>query len=119
VQTETALQLWQDGARRLRDAAPRDRAQLERTADAVYDELRRRLGGAFTTEDLARLYGQDGDWVLDVAMKLAPDNPNAWDAQTIAGVAYSRYVREAIDWSGGKHRSQRELAEQQLPLDRP
>jgi hypothetical protein len=118
VQTETALQLWQDGERRLRDAAPPDRTQLERVTDAVVDELRRRLGGAFTTDDLARLYSEDSDWVLDVAMATVPDNPNAWDAQAVAGAAFARYVREAVDWSGGKRRTREELQEQQAPLDR-
>lgn len=119
MQTETALHLWQEGQRRLREADPSDRGQLERVADAVYDELRRRLGGAFTTDDLARLYSEGSDWVLDVAMSTVPNNPNAWDAQTVAGAAFSRYVREAVDWSGGKRRTRQELEQQQKPLDRP
>lgn len=101
-------------ARRL----PSDRAQLERATDAVVDELRRRLGGAFTTDDLAQLYSAGSDWVLDVAIATVPNNPNAWDAQAVAGAAFLRYVREAVDWSGGKRRTQEELRGQQQPLDR-
>lgn len=118
MQTETALQLWQDGERRLRDASPSDRVLLERVADAVVDELRRRLGGAFTTDDLAQLYGEGSDWVLDVAIATVPNTPNAWDAQAVAGAAFLRYVREAVDWSGGKRRTREELRSQQAPLDR-
>ena len=118
MQTETALQLWDDGQRRLRTADPADRPLLERAADAVVDELRRRLGGAFTTDELAALYGDSGDWVLDVAMASAPHHPNAWDAQTVGGAAFARYVREAVDWSGGRRRSREELEEQSEPLDK-
>jgi hypothetical protein len=119
VQTDTALQLWDDGQRRLRAADPALREKLERVTDAVVDELRRRLGGAFTTDDLARLYSEDGDWVLDVAMAVVPNEPDAWDAQAVAGAAFSRYVREAVDWSGGRRRTREELDRQSEPLDRP
>jgi len=118
VQTDTALQLWDDGQRRLREADPADRAKLERATDAVVDELRRRLGGAFTTDELAALYSAGTDWVLDAAMQAAPHDPAAWDAQTVGGAAFARYVREAVDWSGGRRRTREELETQQEPLDR-
>ncbi|ADB53642.1 hypothetical protein [Conexibacter woesei] len=119
METDTALQLWDEGQRRLRDADPVDRTQLERVTDAVVDELRRRLGGAFTTDELAALYSRGSDWVLDVAIATAPHHPNAWDAQTVGGAAFSRYVREAVDWSGGRRRTREELERQSEPLDRP
>jgi hypothetical protein len=119
VQTETAIQLWREGQRRLRDADPADRAQLERVIDAVVDELRRRLGASFTTDDLAQLYANGSDWVLDVAIATVPNNPNAWDAQTVADAAFARYVREAVDYSGGRRRTREELEQQSEPLDRP
>lgn len=118
MQTETALQLWDEGQRRLRQADPAERAKLERVTDAVVDELRRRLGGAFTTDELAALYSGGSDWVLDVAIETAPHDPYAWDAQTVGGAAFARYVREAVDWSGGRRRTRRELEEQEQPLDR-
>lgn len=118
MQTDTALQLWDEGQRRLRQADPADRQQLERVTDAVVDELRRRLGGAFTTDELAALYGLGSDWVLDVAMETAPHHPDAWDVQTVGGAAFARYVRQAVDWSGGKRRTRRELDEQAQPVDR-
>ncbi len=112
------MQLWDEGQRRLRTADPADRALLERATDAVVDELRRRLGGAFTTDELAALYGDSGDWVLDVAMATGPHNPNAWDAQTVGGAAFASYVREAVDWSGGRRRTREELERQAQPLDK-
>ncbi len=119
MQTDTALQLWDDGQRLLRTADPADRAKLERAVDAVVDELRRRLGGAFTTDELAALYSAGTDWVLDAAMQAAPNDPAAWDAQAVGGAAFARYVREAVDWSGGRRRTREELERQEEPLDRP
>jgi hypothetical protein len=104
MDVETALQLWQDGERRLRAAAPEDRPTMERVADRIVDELRRRLGGPFVTEELAALYTDGADWCLDVALATAPENPVAWDAQTIGDAAFARYVREARDWAGGRRR---------------
>jgi hypothetical protein len=33
---------------------------------------------------------------------MAPDNPRAWDSETVADAAFARYVREASDWAGGR-----------------
>lgn len=91
--------LWQDGERRLYQAEPADRRALERVIDEVVLELRRRLGGAFTTEELARLYAQQGtDWCFGIATRVAPANPAAWDIPTVAGAAFARYAREATDY---------------------
>ena len=95
--------LWQDGARRLESADPSERQALERVRDAIVVELRRRLGGKFTTSELAGLYGEQGtDWCFDVARRVAPDNPSAWDMPTVAGAAFARYVRQASDYAGGR-----------------
>ena len=76
---------------------------LERVTGRIVDELRRRLGGAFTTGELAELYYEQGtDWCLDIAVETAPDNPRAWDSQTVADAAFARYVRGAIDFAGGR-----------------
>lgn len=99
---ETAIFQWQEGQRRLREADPGDRAALERVTDQIVAELRRRLGGSFTTGELADLYEQGTDWCLEVALVAAPDNPRAWDAQTVADAAFARYVREAADFAGGR-----------------
>ncbi len=103
VQFRDAIGLWREGERRLRAAEPDDRPSLERVTEEVVLELRRRLGGPFTTEELARLYGEQGtDWVFDIAVRIAPANPQAWDMTTVAGAAFARYVREASDYGGGR-----------------
>lgn len=96
---DEAFVLWQDGARRLARADPPDRPSLERVADAIVDELHRRLGGPFTTEELARLYSSQGtDWCFEIATRVAPGNPAAWEIPTVAGAAFARYAREASDF---------------------
>ncbi len=70
--------------------------------DEIVNELRRRMGATFTTDELARYYSENGtDWCFDVATRVAPGNPEAWDLTTVAGAAFARYVREASDYAGG------------------
>jgi hypothetical protein len=98
---EQAFGLWLEGQRRLERADPADRPALERVTDAIVTELRRRLGGTFTTTELAELYSSQGiDWCFDVATRAAPANPAAWDLTTVAGAAFARYAREASDFRG-------------------
>ncbi len=99
---ETALTQWQDGIRRLNEAAPEERRMLERVSTAIEAELRRRLGGAFTSDELADLYEQGTDWASDLAVSVAPDDPYAWDARTVADAAFGRYLRAASDFAGGR-----------------
>lgn len=112
MDVETAIGLWQEGERRLRLAEPDERAVMERVADRLVDELHRRLGGTFTTDELVALYNADGtDWCLDVALAVVPGDSRGWDAQTIGNAAYARYVREAADWAGGRRRALEESEE--------
>jgi hypothetical protein len=99
---EEVFGLWQEGQRRLASADPRDRPALERVTDEIVQELRRRLGGQFTAQDLAALYSLGTDWCFDVAMRAAPDDPAAWDISTVAGAAFARYLRQATDYAGGR-----------------
>jgi hypothetical protein len=103
VRFSDAIGLWREGERRLASADPGDRPALERVTEEIVLELRRRLGGPFTTDELAALYGEHGtDWCFDIAVRTAPANPGAWDMTTVAGAAFARYVREASDYGGGR-----------------
>ena len=102
VSFEHAIFQWREGERRLAVAAPSQRLALERVTDRIVVDLRRRLGGGFATAELVELYEAGTDWCLDLAMATAPDEPAAWDLQTVAGAAFSRYVREAHDFAGGR-----------------
>ena len=93
-----AIQLWRDGERRLHEADPRSRVLLDRVTDAVVDELRRRLGGPFTTAELTALYDEGTDWCFAVATRVAPGDPAAWDMPAVCGAAFARYARKAADY---------------------
>ncbi len=103
---ENAIYQWQQGERRLR-AAPAERgALLERVIDALVAELRRRLGGRFSAEELVDLYEARHRWCLQVAMKAAPEDPWAWEAGIVVDAAFGRYLREAADYRGRRPQSE-------------
>jgi hypothetical protein len=99
---ESALYQWQQGERRLRAAPDERRRLLERVTEALVAELRRRLGGRFSAGELADLYDTGTSWSLPVAMRVAPDDPWAWEAGVVTDAAFARYVREAADYAGGR-----------------
>ena len=100
---ETAVEQWRDGERRLAEAPPFQQDALERVTVRLVAELRRRLGGAFTADELAELYEQEGTgWAVDLAVAIAPEQPYAWDAWIVADAAFARYLREASDYAGGR-----------------
>jgi hypothetical protein len=103
VRFEDVIGLWREGQARLTDADPAVRPAMDRVVDELVLELRRRLGGPFTTSELARLYVDQGiDWCFDIAARVAPGTPEAWDLATVANAAFARYVREASDYAGGR-----------------
>jgi hypothetical protein len=99
---ETAIYQWRQGERRL-SAAPAERQPLmERVIDALVGDLRRRLGGRFSADELVDLYEGGTAWCLQSAMKVAPDDPWAWEAGVVTDAAFARYLREAADYAGGR-----------------
>jgi len=95
--------LWEDGERRLRAIDSSQRTAVERVVDAVVDELRRRIGGTFSAQQLADFYVDEGiDWCFDIAMRAAPGNPDAGELATVSGAAFARYLRAASDFGGGR-----------------
>lgn len=102
MRVDDAIGLWQEGVRRLNAADPRVRAALERVSNEIVTELRRRLGGPFTSAELAELYARGSDWCFEIAVRTAPNVPEAWDIPTVAGAAFARYLREASDYAGGR-----------------
>ena len=91
---------WEDGERRLRQADEMTGSDLERAVYAVLDELRRRLGSAFTIVELANLYGTGTDWADDIAQRSRAGS----DSAAVVDAAFNRYAREASDFSGGRMR---------------
>ena len=99
---ENAICLWQRGERRLQAEPPERIRLLERVTDALVAELRRRLGGRFSSGELVELYGRGTEWCLQVAMKVAPEEPWAWEAGLVVDAAFARYLKEASDYAGGR-----------------
>jgi hypothetical protein len=102
VSFENAVYQWQQGERRLRAESPERRSLQESVTDALVAELRRRLGGRFSSDELVELYGRGTAWCLPVAMKVAPEDPWAWEAGVVVDAAFARYLREAADYAGGR-----------------
>ena len=55
---DTVIGLWREGQRRLAQADPSDRPAIERVMEEIVVGLRRRVGGTFTIEELARFYAE-------------------------------------------------------------
>jgi hypothetical protein len=106
---DVLMTLWEEGQKRIRETEPPQRTVLERVSDDILLELRRRLGGKFTTSELAEYYLREGtDWCFQVAYTSAPSSPEAWDTATVAGAAFARYARQATDYGGGTRREELE-----------
>ena len=97
---ENALYQWRDGDRRLAQSNEPARADLDRAADVVIEQLRKRLGSSFLVEELADLYAQGTDW----ATELAGRNAAGTDAAAVVDAAFARYAREASNFAGGRAR---------------
>jgi hypothetical protein len=94
---ENALFQWEEGEARVRAAESRE---LDQAAHLAVDLLRRRLGGAFTLDELVALYAEGTDWVSDEVQR------RFWDVETQAAVSagFFRYARSAMDYAGGRRR---------------
>jgi hypothetical protein len=97
---ENAIFQWEYGERRLRETSEPAHSQLEDAVMVVLDELRRRLGSAFTVEELAAFYAHDVDWASDIAQREAAGTDSSW----VVDAAFSRYAREATNYAGGRAR---------------
>jgi hypothetical protein len=97
-----AIQQWRQGEQRLSRAPAEHSTLLQRITDTLVVELRKRLGGRFSAEELAELYGRGTSWCLQLAMDIAPADPWAWDSRIVIDAAFARYLREAADYAGGR-----------------
>ncbi|MGO9752015.1 MAG: hypothetical protein ACLP8S_26060 [Solirubrobacteraceae bacterium] len=104
---DDVIGLWEDGCRRLAEVEDTDRVAVDAVVDAIVNELRRRVGEDFTADDLAGYYLKAGtDWCFELATRVAPATPAAWDMTTAAGAGFAQYVRQARDFGGGRRLQQ-------------
>jgi hypothetical protein len=101
---DNAIFQWEEGASRLRDLSsdPRAARTAHRAVEAIRDELRRRIGPTFSSQELAELYGRGTDWCLEAARHAAPMAAVDLDPQAIVDGAFYLYLRGAKDYSGGR-----------------
>jgi hypothetical protein len=99
---DNALYQWQQGERRLAQATSEQRPLFQRIIETLVVELRKRLGGRFCAEELAELYASGTSWCLQLAIDIAPEDPWAWDSSIVIDAAFARYLREAVDYAGGR-----------------
>jgi hypothetical protein len=98
---EVARHEWEDGTRRLeaaRDDVPRYHQLLE-LLDLIVDELRKRVGGTYTLEELATAYGASESWareLLDERSTL-PGWPR--DLTTVLAAAFDAYQLGAVNYT--------------------
>ena len=94
----TARFSWEEGLGRLAEPAPPAVVRARRRImSAVHDELRRRVGVTFRLVDLAREYERASSWYLDLAARVAPREPGAWDPAVTLDAAFGTYMRQATD----------------------
>jgi len=100
----TALFQWEEGRRRLDELL--DNPELTQVADrvlaAIGEELRRRIGPTYTAAELVAVYQRGTDWCLEVALRAAPGDQAALNAQSIADAAFFEHLRRATDYAGGR-----------------
>ena len=101
----TRYQLWRAGRHFVDEAPGAELDAILRVEALLLAELRRRLGGSFTIDELVALYDSGTSWCLDVATRAAPSAPTAWDAR-VGDAAFERYVHDAIDYAGGRQAQQ-------------
>ena len=95
---ENALFQWEEGERRISQAAELERGDLERAVEVVLSELRRRLGSTFLVDELANFYASGTDW----AAELAGRESAGVDSAHVVDAAFNRYAREASNYAGGR-----------------
>lgn len=89
---------WEEGLARLSEPAPTAVVRARRRiVAAVDDELRRRIGPTFALADLARAYQGASSWYLELAARVAPREPDAWDPAVALDAAFAAYSRQATD----------------------
>ncbi len=97
---EIARQEWADGYRRLE--AERSNASLYQLlhdqVDAITEQLRRRLGGAYTLSELVDEYRRSEAWMHDAIARLPRAAQSPAGLITATDTAFHFYARGAQDY---------------------
>jgi hypothetical protein len=100
AEVESARRDWEDGYRRLleqtRETPARER--LHAQVDAVLAELRRRVGGVFTVQELAAAYADADRWSRTAVAEHAPAPGWPQTLSVVEAAAFHLYARGAQDY---------------------
>jgi hypothetical protein len=100
AEVQAARFAWEDGLRRLAADQSSLRGRRNDIAAAVTDELRRQVGVTFTVADLAAAYRSASSWYFEIAARVAPSEPDAWDPALALDAGFGRMARLATDAPG-------------------
>jgi hypothetical protein len=100
VDLELTRQQWEVGNRRVESLRgdPERYGALVAQLDLIVAELRKRVGQAFTLDELARTYATADAWVLDTIDRADPEGPPPREAAAVADAAFHRYAVGATDY---------------------
>jgi hypothetical protein len=100
VSVDLARQQWEEGARRLEEAArdPVEHGRLLTMVDALLDELRRRVGSTYTLSELSEAYTHADRWAHEVVAEAAPVPGWPRGLTMAADTAFHLYARGAVDY---------------------
>ena len=100
AEVESARRDWEDAYRRLKEAA-RDEQRadaLQMQLRVVTEELRKRVGGAYTLGELAQEYTRADGWARNAVAEKAPAPGWLSTLSIVEGAAFLLYSRGAVDY---------------------
>lgn len=100
VDVDSARREWATGHHRFLEATgdPFAADRLHRQVDVLFAELRRRVGGTFTTAELAREYARSDGWGREAIELRAPAPGWSRTFSTSLDEAFHLYGRGARDY---------------------
>ena len=104
---ENAVLQWEDGyalVRQARAQGGQRATALGRLVMGIERELRKRLGSRFSVDELAHVYREQADALLDHVLAELPGGRTVADAAAACDAAFYLYMREASDFGGGRRR---------------
>ena len=94
-----ARQQWDNAYRDLTTSAPPEiEPRVLDQMEAVTIELRRRIGGSFTLDELAKVYDGSERWTLDAIAERATVSGWVQTASVATDAAFCLYARGARDY---------------------
>jgi hypothetical protein len=100
AEVESARRDWEDAYGRFREEArdPAKAEALELQVHVVREELRKRVGGAYTLHELATEYRHAERWTREAVSQRAATSGWPGTLSIVEGAAFLLYARGAVDY---------------------